>query len=97
VVPSSPAAQVTATKEQQQQEDHDINNEDEDEDEEEYSPLSDNEGEKLYRDSDKTESFGAEAPIPMTDFMPCWDTWASPPRQDTRSSESRVQSGWNSR
>jgi hypothetical protein len=26
--------------------------------------LSDNEGEKLYRDADESESFGAEAPIP---------------------------------
>jgi hypothetical protein len=26
--------------------------------------LSDNESEKLYRDADKMESFGAEAPIP---------------------------------
>jgi hypothetical protein len=47
--------------EQQQQEDHDVNNEDD----KEYSPLSDNEGEKLYRDADEKESFGAEAPIPI--------------------------------
>jgi hypothetical protein len=36
----------------------------EDEDDEEYSPLSDNEGGKLYRVADERESFGAEAPIP---------------------------------
>jgi hypothetical protein len=50
------------TEEQQLQEDHDVNNEDEDD--EEYSPLIDNEGEKLYRDADERESFGAEALIP---------------------------------
>jgi hypothetical protein len=62
VVPSSPATQGAPAEELQQQEDHDIDNEDEDD--EEYSPLSDNEGEKLYRDVGEKESFGAEAPIP---------------------------------
>jgi hypothetical protein len=62
VVPASQAAQGPPAEEQQQQEDHDIINEEEDD--EEYSPLSDNEGEKLYRDADERESFGAEAPIP---------------------------------
>jgi hypothetical protein len=60
VVPSSPAAQGTPAEEQQ--EDHNVNNEDEDN--EEYSPVSDNEKEKLYRDADERESFGVEAPIP---------------------------------
>jgi hypothetical protein len=64
VVPSSPTAQGTPAEEQQQEEDHDVDNEDEDD--EEYSPLIDNEGEKLYRDADKRESFGAEAPIPTS-------------------------------
>jgi hypothetical protein len=63
VVPDSQAAQG-APAEEQQQEDHDIDNEDEDD--EEYSPLSNNEGEKLYRDADKRESFGPEAPIPTS-------------------------------
>jgi hypothetical protein len=48
--------------EQQPHEDHDVDNEDEDD--EEYTPLSDNEGEKPYRDDDERASFGAEAPIP---------------------------------
>jgi hypothetical protein len=61
VVLDSQAAQG-APGEEEQQEDHDVNNEDEDD--EEYSPLSDNEGEKLYRDADERESFGAKAPIP---------------------------------
>jgi hypothetical protein len=30
-------------------------------------------------------------------FVPCWDTWASPPPQDTESRESHIQDGWNSR
>jgi hypothetical protein len=46
----------------EEQEDHDVDNEDEDD--KEYSPLSDNEGEKLYKDADERESFGVEAPIP---------------------------------
>jgi hypothetical protein len=62
VVPGSQVAHGTPAEEQQQQEDHDIDNEDEDD--EEYSPLCDNEGEKLYRDADKRESFGNEALIP---------------------------------
>jgi hypothetical protein len=66
VAPRSPAAQGAPTKEeeqQQQQEDHNINNEDEDN--EEYSPLSDTEGEKLYKDAKEMESFRAEAPVPI--------------------------------
>jgi hypothetical protein len=63
VVPGSQAAQGAPAEEQQQQEDHDVNNEDEDD--EEYSPLSDNEDEKLYRDADKKESFSAEDQIPI--------------------------------
>jgi hypothetical protein len=62
VVISSPAAQGAPAEEEQQQEDHDVDNEDD----KEYSPLSDNEGEKLYRDADKRESFGAEASIPTS-------------------------------
>jgi hypothetical protein len=60
VVPGSLIAQGAPAEEQQQQHDHDIDNEDD----EEYSPLSDNEGEKLYRDADKRESFSAKAPVP---------------------------------
>jgi hypothetical protein len=33
----------------------------------------------------------------LAGFVPCWDTWASPPPQDTKSRESRIQGGWNSR
>jgi hypothetical protein len=63
VVHGSQAAQgAPAEEQQQQQEDHDVENEDKDD--EEYSPLSDNECEKLYRDADERESFGAKAPIP---------------------------------
>jgi hypothetical protein len=36
----------------------------EDEDDEEYSPLIDNEGEKMYRDANERESFSVEAPVP---------------------------------
>jgi hypothetical protein len=62
VVPGSQAAQGAPAEEQQQQEDHDVDNEDIDD--KGYSPLSDNKGEKLYRDADERESFSAAAPIP---------------------------------
>jgi DNA-binding transcriptional LysR family regulator len=62
VVSSSPTAQGAPAEEQEQQEDHNVDNEDEDD--KEYSPLSDNVGDKLYRDADKRESFSAEASIP---------------------------------
>jgi hypothetical protein len=39
--------------------DYDIKNRDEDD--EEYSPLSDTDSEKVYRDTEEMESFGAEA------------------------------------
>jgi hypothetical protein len=58
VVPESPTAQDSPVEEQQP-EDPDI----EDETEEEQLPLSDTEPEKLYRDADEVESFGAESLI----------------------------------
>jgi hypothetical protein len=71
VVPGSPATQGTPVEEQQQQ-DHNVNNEDEDEDNEEYSPLSDTDGEKVYRDAEEMESFRVEAPVPIDRL--CWNT-----------------------
>jgi hypothetical protein len=59
VVPESPKAQESLAKEQQQLKDHDI----EDEANEEYPPPSDAEDEKMYRDANKVESFGIEAPV----------------------------------
>jgi hypothetical protein len=44
-------------EEQQQPKDQDV----EDEANEEYPPPSDAEGEKMYRDADEVESFGAKA------------------------------------
>jgi hypothetical protein len=58
VVPESPTAQDSPAEEQQP-EDPSI----EDKTDEEQLPLSDTEPEKLYRDADKVESFGAESPI----------------------------------
>jgi hypothetical protein len=63
VVPGSPAAQGTPIEEQQQEEVHDVNNEDKKD--EEYSPLSDTEGEKMYKDAEEMESYGAEPPVPI--------------------------------
>jgi hypothetical protein len=57
VIPESPTAQDSPAEEQQP-EDHGI----EDKTDEEQPPPSDTEPEKLYRDADKVESFGAESP-----------------------------------
>jgi hypothetical protein len=67
VVPRSPAAQGAPVEEWQQQEVHDVN--DEDDDDEEYSPLSDEESENMYRDADEMESFRAETLIPTGRLM----------------------------
>jgi hypothetical protein len=58
VVPESPTAQDTPTEEQQP-EDLDT----EDRTNEEHPPPSDTVDEKMYRDADEVESFGAESPI----------------------------------
>jgi hypothetical protein len=58
VVPESPTAQDTPTEEQQPG-GHDI----EDKSNEEHPPPNDTESEKMYRDADEVESFGAESPI----------------------------------
>jgi hypothetical protein len=59
VVPESPTAQDSPTKEEQQPKDQDI----EDKANEEYPPPSDVEDEKMYRDADEVESFRVEAPV----------------------------------
>jgi hypothetical protein len=58
VVPESPTPQDSPAEEQQL-EDHGT----EDKTDEEQPPLSDTEPEKMYRDADEVESFGAESPI----------------------------------
>jgi hypothetical protein len=58
VVPESPTAQDSLAAEQQP-EDHGT----EDKTDEEQPPPSDTEPEKMYRDADEVESFGAESPI----------------------------------
>jgi hypothetical protein len=59
VVPESPMAQDSPTEEQQQPKDQDI----EDKAKEEYTPPSDAEDEKMYRDADEVVSFRIEAPV----------------------------------
>jgi hypothetical protein len=59
VVPESPTAQDSPAEEQQQPEGHKI----EDKTKEEHPPPSDTEDEKMYRDADEVESFGAESLI----------------------------------
>jgi hypothetical protein len=58
VVPESPTAQDSPAEEQQL-EDHNT----EDKTNEEHPPPSDTEDEKMYRDANEVESFGAESPI----------------------------------
>jgi hypothetical protein len=59
VVPKSPTAQDAPTEEQQQPGGHDT----EDKTDEEHPPPSDTETEKMYRDADEVESFGAKVPV----------------------------------
>jgi hypothetical protein len=59
MVPEGPTAQDLPVEEQQQSKDPDR----EDEANEEYPPPSDTEDEKMYRDADEVESYGAEAPV----------------------------------
>jgi hypothetical protein len=58
VVPESPTAQDLPAEEQQPEDPST-----EDKTDEEQLPSSDTEPEKLYRDADEVESFGAESPI----------------------------------
>jgi hypothetical protein len=59
VVLESPTAQDSPAEEQQQPWDHDT----EDKTNEEHPPPSDTEAEKMYRDADEVESFGAKSPV----------------------------------
>jgi hypothetical protein len=59
VVPESPTAQDSPAEEQKQPKDQDI----EDKANKEYTPPSDAEDEKMYRDADEVESFGIKAPV----------------------------------
>jgi hypothetical protein len=59
VVPESPTAQDSSAEEQQQPGDQDTK----DKTNEEHPPPSDTKAEKMYRDADEVESFGAESPI----------------------------------
>jgi hypothetical protein len=59
VVPESSTAQDSSAEEQQQPKDHDT----EDKINEEHPPPSDTESEKMYRDADEVEFFGAKAPV----------------------------------
>jgi hypothetical protein len=59
VVLESPTAQDSPAEEQQQAEDQDT----EDKTNEEHPPPSDTKAEKMYRDADEVESFGAESPV----------------------------------
>jgi hypothetical protein len=77
VVPESLTNRASPAEEQQPLEDHDI----EDKADEEYSPPSDTEGEKMYRDVDEVESFRPKLRSSLVGFGLWWNIWASqPPR-----------------
>jgi hypothetical protein len=59
VLPESPTAQDSPAEEEQQPGDQDT----EDKTNEEHPPPSDTEAEKMHRDADEVESFGAKSPI----------------------------------
>jgi hypothetical protein len=59
VIPESPTAHDLPAEEQQQPGDHDT----EDKTNEEHPLPSNTESEKMYRDANEVESFGAEAPV----------------------------------
>jgi hypothetical protein len=85
VVPESPTAQDSPT-EDQQLEDPDT----EDKTDEEQPSPSDTEPEKMYRDADEVESFGAESPILTGRLRALLEHLASPPLPGTESRKSRV-------
>jgi hypothetical protein len=58
-VPESPTTQDSPAEEQQQHENHDL----EDNTDEGQPPPGDTKAEKMYRDADEVESFGAKAPF----------------------------------
>jgi hypothetical protein len=67
VVTESPTAPDSPAEEQQQPKDQDI----EDKANEEYTPPSDAEDEKMYRDADEVESFGSKLQFSPTGFELC--------------------------
>jgi hypothetical protein len=85
VVPDSPTAQDSPAEEQQL-EDHGT----EDKTNEEHPPPSDTEPEKMYRDADEVESFGAESPILAGRIQALLEHLASPPLPGTGSRKSHV-------
>jgi len=64
VAPEGQEPQGASAEEQPLPQNDDHDNDNEDEDDEEYTPLSDSEHEKMYREADELKTFGNEAPIP---------------------------------
>jgi hypothetical protein len=92
VVPESPTAQDSPAEEQQQPGDHDM--EDKKTDKEHSSP-SDTEAEKMYRDADEVESFGAETLVIVGRLRVLLEHLGITTAPRYR--KSRVQGGWSSR
>jgi hypothetical protein len=87
MVPENPTAQDTPAEEQQQLEDHNT----EDKTNEEHPPPSDTEDEKMYRDADEVESFGAESLILAGRLRALLEHLGITTAPGTRSRKSRVQ------
>jgi hypothetical protein len=92
VVLESPTAQDSSAEEQQP-EDHGT----EDKTDEEHPPPSDTEPEKMYRDDDEVESFGAESPILTGKLRALLEHLGLTTLPGTGSRKSRVQGEWSSR
>jgi hypothetical protein len=94
VVPESPTAQDSPAEEQQQPGDHDMEDKKTDED---HPPPSDTEAEKMYRDADEVESFGAETPVIAGRLRALLEHLGITTALGTGSRKSHVQGGWSSR
>jgi hypothetical protein len=93
VVPKSSTAQDSPAEEQQQSEDHDT----EDKINEEHPPPSDTESEKMYRDADEVESFGAKALVLSGRLWALLEHVGITTAPRYRIKEVRIQGGWSSR
>jgi hypothetical protein len=92
VIPESPTAQDLPAEEQQPEDPST-----EDKTDEEQLPSSDTEPEKLYRDADEVESFGAESPILAGRLQALLEHLGITTAPGTESRKSRVQGEWSSR
>jgi hypothetical protein len=93
VVPESPTALDSPAEEQQQLRDQDT----EDKTNKEHPPPIDTEAEKMFRDADEVESFGAEYLIQAGRLQALLEHLGITTAPRYRIKESCIQGGWSSR